>query len=507
MHTRTPRGLVAAAALALLAGACTDTPTAAPSGRAPGRVPFLSSTGPALVSNAVRYRDDGGQPATGRSGNAVVEALALLDREGTTTIRLSARHATEGYVGGAIERVQVKAFAPDGTPSFTRSLALDAGEHAQVQLQGLARGDSLQVQANVSGIDPHRVDVVTGTERVKRLPNLHVEFSAVPEAQAGTPVNLLAVVSELNGDVGAATSCELWAGGQLADAAHGVWVDAGDAVTCAFTYTFETAGTYPLEVRASPYGVPDWDPSDNRDTATLVVNGDPPPFYTQAFFEQTSIIDSTAVLDTWTDGLAGLASEYRSSTALSIVNQSAQMFGTMNAAIGGPATIRVSMSSGGLGVHAAEWAYPTDDPLAACMDRVDGRAMLFLCSSGGPGWGSTSFTYAWVAGTVTYHSQGYSRLWDALTGADHYVYHWNDASGAGEPTALAGDDWTIDVRVVTPAGEHVGAQTLQLSRSAPWESVFPYTCQSFDFPEWSYSRTYCSGSMSRMEHVSGFGAG
>lgn len=51
----------------------------------------------------------------------------------------------------------------------------------------------------------------------------------------------------------------------------------------------------------------------------------------------------------------------------------------------------------------------------------------------------------------------------------------------------------------------MGAQTLQLSRSVPGESVFPYTCQSFDFPEWSYSRTYCSGSMSRTEHVSGFG--
>ncbi len=502
MHTRTPRAFVAAAALALLA-ACTDTPTAGPAARAPGGSPSLSSSsGPALVSNAVRYRDAGAKPATGRSGNAVVDALALLDAQGTTTLRLSARHATDPSITGSIDRVQVKAFSPDSQHWFTRNVGVVGGT---AQLPGLARGDALQLQVNVQGVDPSRTDVVTVTERVERLPDLRVALSALPQVAVDAPVNVLAVVSEHNGDVGSRASCELWVDGQRVDVAHDIWVDAGDAVTCAFTYTFAAAGTYALEVRAVPTGIADWNPADNRDTATVVVvNGSVAPFQTSAYFDQSISVDSSASLDTWRSGTTGMAYEYRSSTAQTIQNQSAQMFGSMAEAVADSAVVRVSMSTGGQGVHAAEWAYTPDAP---CIDRVDGRAIFSLCSIGGAGWGFTYFSYAWAAGSVTYHSQGFTRQWDDFTGTDYYVYHWNEGFAVGEPVVPAADDWTVDVRVVTAAGEHVGTQSIPLSRSVPWESVFPYTCTQMDQPAWAYTRTYCSGSLSRTELVSGFAAG
>ncbi|HEX6041351.1 hypothetical protein [Longimicrobium sp.] len=496
MHTRTPRALVAAAALALLTGACTDTPTAG-SAAAGGMPSLSSSSGPALVSNAVRYRDAGGRPATGRSGNAVVDALAVLDPAGNTTLLLSARHATDPSITGSIDRVQVKASSPDGKYRFTRVLPVVAGE---VRLQGMARGDEIQLQTNVQGVDASRTDVVTVTGRVRRLPDLRVDLSTPAQVEAGTPVNVLAVVSEHNGDLGTRASCELWADGQRVDVAHNVWVDAGDAVTCAFTYTFPAAGAYALEARAVPTGLADWNPADNRDTAIVVVNGASAQFYTTAYFDQQTIVDSSAAFDTWRDGASGMAFEYRSSYAQTVANQSAQMYGYMPAAIAAPAVLRVSMSTGGAGVHAAEWVYPADAP---CVDQVDGRALFSLCSSGG----FTSFSYLWVAGSVTYHSQGFNRLWDDVTGADYYVYHWNDTSAPGEPIVPAGEDWTLDVRVVTAGGEHVGTQAIRLTRSVPWQSVFPYSCAQLDQPEWSYTRTYCSGSSSRTEVVSGFAAG
>jgi hypothetical protein len=511
MQRRTTRALAAAAALALSASACTDTLTAPPAARAPSTSASLStsSSGPTLVSTAVRYRDTGGKPARGRSGNAVVDAMALLDREGVTTLEFSARHATDWWRYGTVNKAQLKASSPDGKHKFTRNLVESDPWYGPrgpvpgvIELRGLGRGDELQLQANVTEVDPPRTDVVTVTQQVRRLPELTVEMTAPAEAETNTYVNVLALVREHNGDLGTEAVCDLYVGGELVDWGWGVWVDAGDAVTCIMTFSLQTPGTYPLEVRVRTASGREWDTGNNADSATIQVHGDSPRFYTSAWFEQLTSVDSFAMHEWWRDAQWGTSGEYEFELASTATSQWASLYGYMPARITGPLGLRISMSTGGRVVDAGEWTHDLgDDPVWGCADRWDGRAMFWLCTGGGPVSGFTQFSYSWLAGAVTYHSREYSRIWDELSGTE-YVYHWNYDYAYGETVPL-GDDWTFDVRLTTTGGEHVVTRPLPLVRSEPLGWSSPYTCYSWEY-DWGWSGTHCSGGTSYQQWTTGY---
>jgi hypothetical protein len=502
MQTRTPRAFVAAAALALFAGACTDAPTA-PARRPGAAMPALTASDgqPVLIPNSVKYRDTGGRPATGRSGSAELEALALLSKDGATTLEVQARHVDPAIQNtGTVGKLQLKALAPDGTTKFVRNFHGQMGTEPMV-LRGLTRGDALQFQANVRGLDGNRTDIVTVTETVKRLPDLRVEISAPEEVAANMPMNVLAVVSEQNGDLGTIADCRLYAGGQLVDHANGLWVDAGDAVTCALTWTPAIAGSYPLEVRVSTGDSPEWDDSDNLATATLRVRDATPEFSTNAYFRQLTSVDSGHYEDRWRWGLDGVAGESVSDVYDASTDQRGGMYGHMRGVITEPVVVRVSMSTGGRVVHEAEWTdahpYSTDD---WCTGQWEAGAGFFMCSRG---WlRQTSFDYAFMAGAVTYHSQGFMRTWDELTGADTYVYHWNQNEEWDETVTLGGD-WTFDVRLTTPSAEHAMFKALRLVRAEPWGYGQPYECSTWEEPYWEYSQTSCASWIRRFESIDG----
>lgn len=512
MQTRTPRAFVAAAALALFASACTDTPTSAPSARAQGERPSLSTarSGPALVSNAVKYRDNGGKPASGRTGNAVLYALALLDREGTTTMSPTARHATDWWVNPYISRAQIAVSDADGKRRFTRNLnGFDDSPWGspdrfpnELQFQGLARGDQIQVQANVRGLGGEGTEVVTVTERVKRLPELRVEVAAPAEVETSAPVNILAVVSETNGDMGTYATCELYVAGQLTDIAQGAWVDAGDAVTCAMGWSFTDPGTYPVEVRVSS-NLREWDPENNAAGATIQVHGESPAFYTSASFDQTTRVDSSLHYQSWRNGASGLAGEQRNEEVTSSSFQVASMYAYMPAHLLGTLDVRASMSTGARMVTSFGFTLSGYGLEPACVGEYDGRAILNFCTYTHEG-GHTYVNYSWAAGTVTYHSLWYSRMWDQQTGTDQSVYHWNHGYGWDDRLVPLGDDWRFEVKVGTQGTEHVAAHTLRLERQPSSEFVEPYTCATYDEPFWDYSTTVCNGSSSRMESILGF---
>jgi hypothetical protein len=512
MKTRTQRTLVAAASLALFASACTDAPTTPTAARAPdGRALLSSSSGPTLVSTAIKYRDTGGKPARGRSGNAVMDAFAVLDKDGVTNLEFSTRHAANWWRYGYIKKVQIKASAPDGQHKFTRNLVESDPWYRPrgpipgvMQLRGLGRGDQIRLQANVEGIDPPRVDVVTVTETVKRLPDLTVEMTAPAEAETNMPLNVLAVVRERNGDMGASGECQLYVGGEPVDYARGVWVDAGDAVTCAMTWTPHAPGTYPLEVRISSL-VREWDTGNNSDTATLTVHGERPRFYTTASFEQTTSVDSSAEFSSWQETRWGYGREYRNDQFLISTLQQAGMYGHMPARTTGRVDLRVSMSSGGRVMDAGEWTYDAGDDTSWCTDHWSGRAMFWICSSGGVSSAHTDFSYAFLVGAVTFHSQGYRKRWEQFSNPDESGYHWNNEV-SWDDTVPLGDDWTFDVRVNTAGGEHVVTRALQLTRSEPWSWSYPYSCTSWEDPEWGISSTYCEGGSYRRDTISGYAA-
>ena len=115
-----------------------------------------------LHSNSEKYSDTGKKAATGRAGDATIEALALRGRNGVTELSVTSN--------GSLDKVQVK----------YRDLTFNhqsSGSTFSTQITGLTRGTPIAVQANVSGADAARTGVVSATETVKNRPELVMQWS------------------------------------------------------------------------------------------------------------------------------------------------------------------------------------------------------------------------------------------------------------------------------------------------------------------------------------------
>ena len=213
------------------------------------------------VPNSIKYKDSSIPNATGRSGGASIEAQALLGRDAQTAL-------TVATGGGLLQKVQLKY---SGVTHNENSVG--AASYA-TQIAGLSRHETLQVQANVSDNDS-RTGVVTLEETVKLRPDLAVaDVSPSGRVVAGMPSEIVATLSEGNGDVGARTNALLSVNGNVVDQARNVWVDAAGVVHCAFVYTFPTAGNYDIAVSATDVSPGDWDEANNTKSATVRVSGD-----------------------------------------------------------------------------------------------------------------------------------------------------------------------------------------------------------------------------------------
>jgi len=227
---------------------------------------------PQISPNSVKYRDAGAKPATGRSGSAAIQARALRSRTDTTIEVTTGQFDSTVAPAGKLDKVQVKLYAPNGDVIVTdnyRKGALSGGNGSFVY-DWPARGQTMQVQANVSGIDPTRTDVVTVRGTVANRPDLTVaSIQTVSQAFIGSTITIDALVRETNGDLGARANCVLKIDGVIADHADGIWVDAGDAVTCEFRQPFNSLGTKQISVELTDVVPGDYDDSNNSKTATI----------------------------------------------------------------------------------------------------------------------------------------------------------------------------------------------------------------------------------------------
>ena len=229
---------------------------------------------PQIQPNSVKYRDAGAKPATGRSGSAAIQARALRGRSETTVEVTTGQFDSTAVPVGKLDKVQLKVFNGNGDVLVTDNYRKGAlsGATGSFTYDWPARGQKMQVQANVSGIDPTRTDVVTVATNVALRPDLTVsDITAVNQAYLGASVDISALVREKNGDLGARADCVLKIDGAVADHADGIWVDAGDAVTCQFRQTFTTLGTKQIEVSVTNVTPADYDTTNNSKTATIEI--------------------------------------------------------------------------------------------------------------------------------------------------------------------------------------------------------------------------------------------
>ena len=160
----------------------------------------------------MKYRDAGAKPATGRSGSAAIEARALRGQNETTIEVTTGRLDGSVAPAGKLDKVQIKVFNGHGDVVVTDNYRKGAlnGATGSFTYDWVARGQKVQVQANVSGIDPNRTDVVTVSSNAALRPDLTVsDITSVNQAYLGASIDISALVREKNGDLGARANCVL----------------------------------------------------------------------------------------------------------------------------------------------------------------------------------------------------------------------------------------------------------------------------------------------------------
>lgn len=219
------------------------------------------------IPNNLKYKESGVPNARGRSGSASIEARALLNRNLSTDVEVVAGTFDPATTNGTIERVLVR--PADGAAVNFAGTGSAAGGGT---MTGLARGEGVQIQANVGGVDGARNDVVSVSGVVKLRPDLKVAAMDVqPTGVIDLPVKVRAIVQEMNGDTGARANCVLFADGTAVDHAGGIWVDAGDSVTCEFAPSFATAGRKALKVVVDAVSPGDYDPGNNSAEGSTLI--------------------------------------------------------------------------------------------------------------------------------------------------------------------------------------------------------------------------------------------
>ena len=468
---------LAGAALLVALAACSDD-LASPAARSPEvrAANLLPTVGGRLISNSVKYRDTGAPHATGRSGSARLEGEAELGADGVTRLTITTGSLEDpGHAPGQIVKAQIKVFAADGElVSVLNHNRLSGGGTQTFLLPGLSHGFRLQVQANVRGIDRNRTDVVTLTAGVTSAPAVQVDAQLPPEPRVGQPVLVTGVVSEVNGDAGTRADCQLWVNGSLVDQATGIWVNAGDAVTCVFTHTFTDPGEQQVEVRVVTDGGTVVTDGGTVNVGSAFVTG------WAGQVEDRSVSTTTVFAYNWVKP-DGSHKEYSDTKVNTERNQSISVQGTWSRAAVFPlARVDWSVESNGVEWQTERWlavASAADAQGRQCATRnmPENGAVFFLCNGlqGGATWGYQRF-----AGNVTYHSVGYSNVFDGLAGVQS-LYSWNDGYtiyGYGGQVRNLGSEVKIRLTIADAEGSATFSPVIPLTPFSGTLGVTPRNC-------------------------------
>jgi hypothetical protein len=478
---------------------------------------WLMATIPLMAEAAPPVLHPGGQrykvsapPATGRSGSATLSARALLGSSGETTIEVStATLDTATLAPGNISRLQIKLLDDQGrVHGVENHNVLNSGGRLQLTLGGLGRGQPLQLQANVEGIDFRRTDVVTIQTRVRRRPDLAVQRLIAPEsAQVGMPVLISALVAELGGDTGAEADCVLKVDGAEVDRAPGIWVDAASAVSCAFSHTFSSGGAHELAVEIADVVPADDALSNNQATATIWVID-----WLRYYFEASVDSATTRTVsrqDGWYTQTAypmHRRAEWFNDYEHSDRKQSVVFRGELPTRVSFPlTTFMLAHSSGGVEIPGSTFHQLSPDGRrsTSCVWETDPVSVANLTLCRNSKW--TSFTYTRYGGEVTYFSYWYQATWTTDMRTDTTTFSsWSsntgDASRSGAELWTPGASYDFDVQVIDGDTKYRATASVVLE---PYYDriVQPTTCTGSTSP--NYSTETCKSSTYTLEGVRG----
>lgn len=485
-------GLLAMAGLALLG--CGDDVTAPVP--APARGADVVDGRPVPIPNAVKYRDTGHHPATGRAGGASITTRALLGRDGVTDFDVYAGEGS-GAGAGVLRKVQLKLFTFGDDHLETRNYVGLSGDRRVFPLPGLSRNTPYQVQANVESAAGERTGVVTVRDVVKLRPDLAVVALDVPSAAwVNAPAFITAVVRERNGDVGARATCVLDVDGAPVDSAVGIWVDAGGTVSCEFAHVFTTAGTHPLRVRLTGAEPGDYDVTNDTATGTIEVTMDVVLAYSANVADRTFWDRRTETSEFYgATTMSGPRFFWARTTVDSTVGryQVARIDAATRELLPFPEeplrNVRLTMATNGVTVDetgydvlASDYVDQTPYGTSGCIRREASTTIvtsLVLCAyrSAATAEMSTELHYQWAPGDVTYHSRGSESQWcTAPITCSTYSFSWNVSrrDARGEFVSF-GPDFTIHVEFVSGSRRLVATAVVPL-RETQSSGTTPGSC-------------------------------
>jgi len=515
--------------------ACSEPPTK------PGGATMLDAGQAALASHArsgrhsgrEKYADHGHRPDWGRAGRAAIAAQALVDRRGVADLvvtSFAARDTTTpagSILSLAVFAVPNRGAHGNGEKGYQLLYRVfpnrGGGSSDTVSLRGVAPGLALRVVALVRDVSGRRTDVVTTTTVVLKGPDLAVtSMSSASVAITGLPVLVTAVVSELNGQVGARADCNLYDGAARVDSAPGVWVDEGSAVTCAFAPVLGTPGPHTLVARVENVAPRDYDPSNNADSLTLTVLAtldlsSLPPGYLPAmvFDARAADVVGNYADTTWTYDFdprgAPLDSLYADTSDTGRL-QTSELHGIIYAEVPFPlARWSLGQSSGGASLDTLDAALVPGVAGAAgvtCADRSSAGVLRLLCAyDPDPIFplGHTTLDYVRFAGLVTYESRSYEFVYGGGPCVDS-ASCWDD-NAANQATGAAGP-WsatlTMTARIAAGGFTYRALAAVPLATSQVSVSQ-PKTCSTTTYGFGSH--VFCESLHVVQTVVSGSGRG
>jgi hypothetical protein len=396
--------------------------------------------GPQFHRNTQKYSDVGAKPVGGRSGSASLQARAMLSEDGTVLVEASTGDLDAGTAPGQIRKMQMKVLSPSGKPGSTQNFEGRGDGYWSASVPRLGADGRVQLQANIGGIDGKRTDVVTVSVPVKRRPDVAVNGVAAPaRALAGVPMNVVATVSERNGDMGARANCMLQVDGQLSDQARGIWIDAGQTVSCAFQTQVATVGSHKVTVYVTGISPADWDGSDNSASTSVDVLSPETALSYSASFTAT---DADYVAHTKNSSDDGSYVDENTQTGKRQERLFSITSWTTANSFSFPTRVRSALLADGVSV----FDYSNDialqpgasSPTADCGELIDGRFYLSVCNLriGSP---HSEVSVSSFDGRVTYFGSHFIQF----EGEDTYI-----PSSSDTPTGLGAYPVSSSVQLV-----------------------------------------------------------
>jgi hypothetical protein len=463
-----------------------------------------TASAPTATSNTQKYKDEGSHPASARAGKSTLTVRALMGKDNATNLEATTGSLDSSATApGKLEKLQLKTSDAAGNVVYTKNYnGLTGGGSLSYVLTDLGHMQPLQVQANISGIDPKRTDIATVKTSVYYRPDLAPQDLVAPSrAYVDAPVSISATVRERMNDTGARASCILLVDGAEVDRAPNIWVDAHGAVSCAFSHRFKDVGGHAIKVSVSEVVPGDYDASNNTISGSITIEprSAPVSFWADARDRESSS-DATDDYFLSSDGPPAVPdvhyhqvrSRWDQSWWVNINGPRAVSFPVARVSAqvtsGGATLESLAVENlpvtyrGGWNGLTYEWG-EVQDPitktwLGAETDRYpDG----------------TEETWGWVthyAGSVTYHGErictehAVAFGWSCELG----TYTWNDTSANGGPRVAMGDSVELTISVVDASGLTWSASPTVALTSRERTSDIPYGQDPWNPLRWySYS--------------------